>query len=80
MRGQMYDMYLTVDVEGVGQGLLSLPILAECKLPTVNLITESLSFGTCFMRYPYSKTLVLRNDSDLRGIVLGFSITGLVPL
>ena len=61
-----YEMYLTVDVESVGEGLLSIPITAECRLPEVTLELEELDYGPCFLRYPYSREVVLKNDSDQR--------------
>ena len=59
-----YEMYLTVDVENVGEGLLSIPIKAECRLPDVKLGSEEIEFGSCFLRYPYVKMMELINDSD----------------
>lgn len=60
-----YDVFLSVDVEGVGEGLLSLPIRAVCRVPSVCLRDEELSYGDCCIRYPYSRVLVLANESDL---------------
>ena len=62
---KVYDYYLTVDVEGVGEGLLSLPISAECQVPDVIVEKDNIEFGECFMRYPYQQTLTLVNESDL---------------
>ncbi len=61
-----YEMYLTVDVESVGEGLLSIPISAECRLPDVSLAEEEIDYGACFLRYPYTRNIVLKNDSDQR--------------
>ena len=61
-----YEMYLTVDVDSVGEGLLSIPITAECRLPEVSLELEELDYGPCFLRYPYTRDIVLKNDSDQR--------------
>jgi hypothetical protein len=61
-----YEMYLTVDVESVGEGLLSIPISGECRLPEVSLALEEINYGSCFLRYPYTKEVVLVNDSDQR--------------
>eukprot|EP00937_MAST-01D_sp_MAST-1D-sp2_P000047 g47.t1 len=60
-----YDYYLTVDVAGVGEGLLSVPIVAECQVPDVRVEKDDVEFGECFMRYPYQQTLTLVNESDL---------------
>ena len=63
-----YDYFLTVDVAGVGAGLLSVPVLAECQVPTVEVGTKEIDFGECFVRYPYDQELTLVNASpDLRG-------------
>ena len=61
-----YEMYLTVDVESVGEGLLSIPISGECRLPEVSLALEEIDYGACFLRYPYTREIVLKNDSDQR--------------
>jgi hydrocephalus-inducing protein len=61
-----YEMYLTVDVESVGEGLLSIPISGECRLPEVSLELEEINYGACFLRYPYTKEIVLKNESDQR--------------
>eukprot|EP00935_MAST-01C_sp_MAST-1C-sp1_P000586 g586.t1 len=61
-----YDYYLTVDVEGVGEGLLSIPITAVCEVPDVTLLNDNVKYGMCFMRYPYQQTMTLVNESDLQ--------------
>ena len=61
---RVYEMYLTVDVQNVGEGLLSIPIKAECRLPDVNVAEEQIEYGSCFLRYPYIQILELVNDSD----------------
>jgi hypothetical protein len=61
-----YDYYLTVDVEGVGEGLLSIPITAVCEVPSVKLLNDEVKYGMCFMRYPYQQTMTLVNESDLQ--------------
>lgn len=38
---QVYDYYITVDVEGVGEELLSIPLRADCQvIRTPNLISS----------------------------------------
>ena len=61
-----YEMYLTVDVESVGEGLLSIPISGECRLPEVVLALDEIDYGSSFLRYPYTREIVLKNDSDQR--------------
>ena len=74
---KQYEMYLTVDVESVGEGLLSVPILAECKLPDVKLVEEAIDFGECFLRYPYTRHIVLLNESDQRPLLLAMHLTAI---
>ena len=38
-----YEVFLTVDIMGVGEGLLSIPVLATCKAPNVDLKEVCLS-------------------------------------
>ncbi len=61
-----YEYFLTVDVDGVGKGLCSIPITAECGVPDVKLVTTELQYETCFIRYPYTQQLQLENNSDLQ--------------
>jgi hydrocephalus-inducing protein len=64
---KMYEYFLTVDVKGVGEGLCSIPILAECAVPDVKLVTTILDYESCFLRHPYTQEIVLKNHSvDLR--------------
>ena len=42
-----------------------LPIRAECAVPKLMLQSPILSFGECFMRYPYKQLLTLVNESKL---------------
>lgn len=73
MAVRVYDYYLVVDVAGVGDALLTLPIAAECAVPDVRLRVEDgvdganeLSFGDrCYIRYPYERELLLVNTHDL---------------
>jgi hydrocephalus-inducing protein len=58
-----YDYVLSVDVAGVGKGLLSMPILADCRVATVEVKTKQLDYGECFIRFPYELELVLANTS-----------------
>ena len=59
-----YEVFLTVDVEGVGEGLLSIPVIANCQPPDVRLKNEELKFGNCFIRYNYEHEICLVNSSD----------------
>ena len=49
-----YDMVLVVDIEGVGQDMLAIPIKAECHVPEVQIIPkETLEYGHVFLKFPY---------------------------
>lgn len=61
---KVYDYSLAVDVLGVGDILLSIPISAECIVSTVRLASRELDFGDCFLRFPYEKEMILYNGSD----------------
>eukprot|EP00501_MAST-03F_sp_TOSAG23-6_P000263 GSMAST32.ASY1.ANO1.269.1 assembled CDS len=64
---KVYNYFLTVDVEGVGDALLSLPITASCGVPNVILEKEEIPYGTSYLRYKYEKSITLTNKSkDLR--------------
>jgi hypothetical protein len=58
-----YDYSLAVDVLGVGDMLVSVPIIARCNVASVR-VDRNLDFGECFIRYPYTRELVLYNTSD----------------
>ena len=61
---KLYDYSLAVDVLGIGDVILSVPISAECVVSAVSLSTREIEFGECFIRYPYEKVLTLTNLSD----------------
>ena len=60
---KVFDYSLAVDVLGVGDVLLSIPITAQCIVSTVKLETKEVEFGDCFIRYPYERELKLTNMS-----------------
>ena len=62
---KVYDYSLVVDVLGVGDVLLSIPISAECVVAPVVLEEREVDFGQCFIRYPYEKEITLRNSSSI---------------
>lgn len=65
----MYEYYITVDVEGVGEELLSIPLKADCQVPAVELESKDLAFGECFVRFHEPRTLVLVNtNKELTGL------------
>lgn len=64
---QTYDMVLVVDLEGVGQDMLAVPIKAECLVPKVRINpSEFLDFNNIFLRHPKTLELELINEDNLR--------------
>ena len=57
-----YEYSLVVDIEGVGENLLSLPIIADCKVPKITVKNKEVEFGDTFVRFPYTQDLVLVNE------------------
>lgn len=62
---QEYNVNLIVDIEDVGQGVMSIPIKAKCRVPDVSLVNKALDFGECFIHHPYTQQLELINNSNL---------------
>ena len=60
-----YDTPLLIDIPGVGDGVLEVPVNAECMVPRVTVTADVLDFGECFLRHPYKMPLQLVNDSKL---------------
>lgn len=61
---QPYDMVLVVDLDGVGEDMLAVPVKAECLVPKVELVIKDqldkkmkdvLEFDVCFLRHPKTK-------------------------
>ncbi|XP_068025997.1 hydrocephalus-inducing protein-like [Melanerpes formicivorus] len=62
-----YKLALVVDVDGVGQELLSLPLTARCVVPALRVPKPVVTFGRCYLQLPAQQLLTLVNDSDLPG-------------
>ena len=60
-----YDTYISVDVAGVGNNLLTVPVFAESIVPDVTIANPLLDFGRCFLDLPQTQNLQLVNTSDL---------------
>ena len=61
-----YDMVLVVNIAGVGDDMLSLPIRAESRAPRVKIEPDDqLDFGKVYLQYPYTQSIILFNESDL---------------
>eukprot|EP01034_Spumella_vulgaris_P022205 gene22205-28319_t len=59
-----FDYSLAVNVLGVGDQLLSIPVTAQCVVSSVSLEMREIDFGDCFIRYPYERELRLTNLSS----------------
>ena len=60
-------MVLVVDLEGVGQDMLAVPIKAECLVPKVRVTpVDFLEFGTCFLRHKKTMQIEIINEDDLK--------------
>ena len=60
-------MVLVVDLEGVGQDMLAVPIKAECLVPKVRIShTDFLEYGSCFLRHPKTKRIDIINEDSLK--------------
>ena len=63
-----YDMNISLDIEGVGKDVHKIPIHGYCRAATVALGNDGnekneLDFEECFLRYDYSKEIVLLNQT-----------------
>ncbi|XP_067276661.1 hydrocephalus-inducing protein homolog isoform X2 [Pseudorasbora parva] len=62
---QDYNLALVLDVQGVGEEVLALPIKARCVVPNVVLKNPDLQFQHCFLGHPYEQSFQIINDTDL---------------
>jgi hydrocephalus-inducing protein len=63
---QQYDMVLVVDLEGVGQDMLAVPIKADCDVPPVEVTpSDFLEYGECFLRHEKTMYLEIVNKDPL---------------
>ena len=60
-----YDTELVMDIPGVREEAHSIPLTADCCIPKVSIVTDTLDFGDCFLRHPYTRTFRLVNESKL---------------
>ena len=57
-----YDMVLVVNIAGVGDDMLSLPIRAESRAPRVKIEPQGeINFGEVYLDYPYKEEIFLHN-------------------
>ncbi|XP_069822484.1 hydrocephalus-inducing protein homolog isoform X3 [Dendropsophus ebraccatus] len=62
-----YELALVVDVEGIGEEVLALPITARCVVPPLFVENIAITYNRCFLQFPYERTLTLHNPSSLKG-------------
>ncbi|KAM6294461.1 hydrocephalus-inducing protein homolog [Aegotheles albertisi] len=62
-----YELALVVDVDGVGKEVSALLLTARCAVPPLRVLSPSVTFGRCFLKFPYQQMVTLVNDSDLPG-------------
>lgn len=61
-----YKMVMVVDIVGVGQDMLSIPISGVSEVPKVEIDpTDHLDFGDIFLNFPDKSVITLRNKNDL---------------
>ncbi|XP_053355859.1 hydrocephalus-inducing protein-like [Clarias gariepinus] len=60
-----YSLALVVDVHGVGEEVLALPIKASCVVPEVHLESCVLDFQHCYLGYRYEQPIRLINNTNL---------------
>jgi hydrocephalus-inducing protein len=59
-------MVLVVDLEGVGQDMLAVPIKADCKAPTVTINpNDYLEYDKCFLKHPKTQEIEIVNNDNL---------------
>jgi hydrocephalus-inducing protein len=58
---------MTIDIEGVGNDMLSVPIKGDCQVPVVDITpSEKVEFAEACLNYPETKTIILNNHSDIK--------------
>jgi hydrocephalus-inducing protein len=62
----VYDLVMVVDLEGVGQDMLAIPIKAECLVPKVRVLPKDMiDFGKCFLKHKKAMPIQIINDDSL---------------
>ena len=59
---------MTIDIDGVGADMLSIPIRADCQVPNVEILLadNKLDFSEAFLSHPEIRSFKLVNKSDLK--------------
>ncbi len=62
---QHYRLELLMDLVGMAEGALVVPLSAEAAVPKLQLSSPVLEYGECFLGHGYSRTIELVNESKL---------------
>ncbi|XP_044126636.1 hydrocephalus-inducing protein homolog [Bufo gargarizans] len=62
-----YELALVVDIDGIGEEVLALPITARCVVPPLFVENMAVTYNRCFLQFPYERTVTLHNPSSLQG-------------
>ncbi|KXZ49496.1 hypothetical protein GPECTOR_21g722 [Gonium pectorale] len=62
---QRYRTELVMDIPGVAERQLVLPLIGECAVPKLSLYSRTMEFGECSLRHPYKKEMRIVNESKL---------------
>ncbi|KAM4554444.1 hydrocephalus-inducing protein homolog [Fundulus diaphanus] len=60
-----YELALAVDVEGVGEEVMILPLNARCVVPEIVVEPAVLDFQRCYLDLPYEQNVHLINSTNL---------------
>ncbi|XP_075692913.1 hydrocephalus-inducing protein homolog [Rhinoderma darwinii] len=62
-----YELALVVDVDGIGEEVLALPVTGRCLVPPLFVENNAITYNRCFLQFPYERTATLHNPSSLKG-------------
>lgn len=62
-----YDTAIVMDMEDVGDEIDCLPLKALCMVPPLYLVSDTISYGRCFVGYEYVMNLEVANDTPMSG-------------
>ena len=62
---ESYDLSLHMDIPGVAEEALVVPMQATCVVPEVELATTHVDYKRCFLGYKYTATVAFRNPSAM---------------
>ena len=56
---------MVLDIDGIGKDMKAIPISAVSEVPEVEVSPEVLDFQDIFLRYEQSRSIILKNTSNL---------------